>query len=148
MQGFYRTLAEARSGVTVCTADLLCVPGRRPDHPPDPHGAGARHHAHRERLCAHLLSLSPRQATPERLLVLIRGHWSVESRRWRRAVTCGEERSRRRRGAAPQIVAAVRNLVFTLIRRTGTTQIAAYRQHLRSRPASALRFLVPKTRSA
>jgi predicted transposase YbfD/YdcC len=95
-----------------------------------------------------LTSLSPRQATPERLLVLIRGHWSVESRHWLRDVTFGEDRSRLRSGAAPQIMAAVRNLVLTLIRRTGTTQIAAYRQHLRSRPAIALRFLVPTTRSA
>ena len=95
-----------------------------------------------------LTSLAPRQATPERLLVLIRGHWRVASRQWLRDVTCGEDRSRRRSGAAPQIMAAVRNLVLTLIRRTGTTQIAAYRQHLRSRPAIALRFLVPKTRSA
>ena len=95
-----------------------------------------------------LTSLSPRQATPERLLVLIRGHWRVESRHWLRDLTFGEDRSRLRSGAAPQIMAAVRNLVLTLIRRTGTTQIAAYRQHLRSRPAIALRFLVPKTRSA
>ena len=95
-----------------------------------------------------LTSLSPRQATPERLLVLIRGHWSVESRHWLRDVTFGEDCSRLRSGAAPQIMAALRNLVLTLIRRTGTTQIAAYRQHLRSRPAIALRFLVPKTRSA
>jgi hypothetical protein len=76
-----------------------------------------------------LTSFSPRQATPERLLVLIRGHWSVESRHWLRAVTFGEDRSRLRSGATPQIMAALRNLVLTLIRRTGTTQIAAYRQH-------------------
>jgi len=36
----------------------------------------------------------------------------------------------------------------TLIRRTGTTEIAAFRQHLRSRPTKALRFLVPRTRFA
>src|SRR5438105_1906733 len=84
-----------------------------------------------------LTSLSPRQATPERLLVLIRGHWSVESRHWLRDVTFGEACSRLRSGAAPPVMAAVRNLVLTLIRRTGTTQIAAYRQHLRSRPAIA-----------
>ena len=73
---------------------------------------------------------------------------TIESRHWLRDVTFGEDRSRLRSGAAPQIMAAVRNLALTLIRRTGTTQIAAYRQHLRSRPAIALRFLVPTTRSA
>jgi len=95
-----------------------------------------------------ITSLASRQALPERSLALIRGHWSVESRHWLRDLTFGEDRSRRRRGAAPQIMAAVRNLVLTLIRRTGTTQIAAYRQPLRARPATALRLLVPKTRSA
>jgi predicted transposase YbfD/YdcC len=95
-----------------------------------------------------ITSLSPRQAPPERLLALIRGHWSVESRHWLRDVTFGEDRSRLRSGGAPQIMAALRNLVLTLIRRTGSTAIAAFRQHLRSRPAKALRLLVPKTHSA
>jgi predicted transposase YbfD/YdcC len=95
-----------------------------------------------------ITALTPRQATPERLLTLSRGHWSVESRHWIRDVTFGEDRSPLRTGAAPQIMAALRNLVVTLIRRTGTTAIAAFRQHLRSRPATALRLLVPKKHSA
>jgi predicted transposase YbfD/YdcC len=95
-----------------------------------------------------ITSLTPRQADPARLLALIRGHWSVESRHWLRDVTFGEDAARVRTGAAPQILAAVRNLVITLIRRTGTTQIAAYRQHLRTHPTKALRLLVPKKRSA
>lgn len=39
-------------------------------------------------------------------------------------------------------MAALRNLAFTLIRRTGTTEIAAYRRHLVAYPAKALRFLL------
>jgi predicted transposase YbfD/YdcC len=95
-----------------------------------------------------ITSLPPRHADPARLLTLIRGHWSVESRHWLRDVTFGEDAARLRTGAAPQIMAAVRNLVITLIRRTGTAQIAAYRQHLRTHPTKALRLLVPKKRSA
>ena len=95
-----------------------------------------------------ITSLTPRQADPARLLALIRGHWSVESRHWLRDVTFGEDAARLRTGAAPQIMAAFRNLVITLIRRTGTTQIAAYRQHLRTHPAKALRLLVPKKHAA
>jgi len=95
-----------------------------------------------------ITALTPRQADPDRLLMLIRGHWSVESRHWLRDVTFGEDRSRLRSGPAPQIMAAFRNLALTLIRRTGATAIAAFRQHLRSRPIVALRFLVPKKRSA
>ncbi len=95
-----------------------------------------------------ITSLSPRHADPDRLLALIRGHWRIESRHWLRDMTFGEDRSHLRSGPAPQIMAACRNLVLTLIRRTGATEIAAFRQHLRSRPTTALRFLVPRTRSA
>jgi predicted transposase YbfD/YdcC len=94
-----------------------------------------------------ITSLTPRQAAPTGLLALIRGHWSVESRHWIRDVTFGEDRSRLRCGHAPQIMAALRNLALTLIRRTGTTAIAAYRRHLAAHPAKALRLLLPKTRS-
>jgi predicted transposase YbfD/YdcC len=93
-------------------------------------------------------SLTPRQAAPQRLLELIRGHWSIESRHWLRDMTCGEDRSRLRSGAAPQILAALRNLALTLIRRAGATAIAAYRRHLAAHPAQALRLLRPKTHSA
>lgn len=95
-----------------------------------------------------ITSLAPRQADAARLLALIRGHWSVESRHWLRDLTFGEDAARLRSGAAPQIMAALRNLVITLIRRPGTTQIAAYRQHLRSHPATAFRLLIPKKHSA
>lgn len=95
-----------------------------------------------------ITALTPRRADPTRLLTLIRGHWSVESRHWLRDTTFGEDRSRLRSGPAPQIMAAFRNLVLTLIRRTGTAEIAAFRQHLRSRPTKALRLLVPKKHSA
>jgi hypothetical protein len=63
-------------------------------------------------------------------------------------VSVGEDAARVRPGAAPQIMAAVRTVVITLMRRTGTAQSAAYRQHLRPHPTQALRLLVPKTRSA
>ncbi len=71
-----------------------------------------------------------------------------ERRHWLRDLTFGEDRSRLHSGSAPQIMAAFRNLVLTLIRRTGTTEIAAFRQHVRSRPTKTLRFLVPRTRFA
>jgi len=92
-----------------------------------------------------ITSLPPRQADPARLLALIRGHWSIESRHYVRDVTFGEDRSRLRTGHAPQVMAALRNLVLTLIRRTGTTQIAAYRRHLAAYPAKALRLLLSRT---
>jgi predicted transposase YbfD/YdcC len=94
-----------------------------------------------------ITSRTPQRAAPARLLALIRGHWSVESRHWVRDVTFGEDRSRLRTGHAPQLMAAFRNLAHTLIRRTGTTEIAAQRRAFAARPAAALRLLMPKTRS-
>lgn len=94
-----------------------------------------------------ITSLTPRRADPARLLALIRGHWSVETRHWVRDVPFGEDRSRLRTGHAPQIMAAFRNLAHTLIRRTGTTEITAQRRAFAAHPASALRLLTPKTRS-
>jgi len=92
-------------------------------------------------------SLMPRRADAARLLALVRGHWSVEVRHRIRDVTFGEDHSRLRGGAAPHIMAALRNLTLTLIRRTGHTAIAAYRRHLAAHPGKALRLLRPKIHS-
>jgi len=94
-----------------------------------------------------ITSLTPRRADPSRLRALIRGHWSIESRHWVRDVTFGEDRSRLRGGHAPQIMATLRTLALTLIRRAGATEIAAYRRHLAAHPAKALRLLMSKARS-
>jgi predicted transposase YbfD/YdcC len=89
-----------------------------------------------------LSSLPPHQADPARLLALARGHWSIESRHWVRDVTFGEDRASLRCGAAPQLLAAMRNLTHTLIRRTGTTAIAATRRSFSYHPARALALLL------
>jgi len=102
-------------------------------------------HTPRSEMVYLITSLRPRQADPARLLDLIRGHWRIESRHWLRDMTFGEDRSRLRCGHAPQIMAALRNLTLTLIRRKGATEIAAYRRHLAAHPAKALRLLWPST---
>jgi predicted transposase YbfD/YdcC len=89
-----------------------------------------------------LTSLPPQRATPARLLLLARGHWSIESRHFVRDVTFGEDRSPLRSGDAPQIMAALRNLAHTLIRRTGATAIAAARRSFSYHPARALGLLL------
>ena len=89
-----------------------------------------------------LTSLPPQRATPARLLLLARGHWSIESRHFVRDVTFGEDRSPLHSGDAPQIMAAVRNLAHTLIRRTGATAIAAARRSFSYHPARALALLL------
>jgi len=94
-----------------------------------------------------LTNLTPRQADPARLLSRIRGHGSVKRRHWTRDVTVGEDRSRLRCGHGPQLMAALRTLALTLIRRAGATAIAAYRRHLAIHPAKALRLIRPKGHS-
>ncbi len=94
-----------------------------------------------------ITSLTPRRADAARLLALVHGHWSVEVRHRIRDVTFGEDHSRLRSGEAPQVMAALRNLALTLMRRAGHTAIAAYRRHLAAHPAKALRLLRPKIHS-
>jgi predicted transposase YbfD/YdcC len=86
-----------------------------------------------------ITSLSPAQASPFRLLELVRGHWSIEnSLHYVRNVTLGEDCSRIRTGAAPQVMAAMRNVTLTLLHRNGSTQIAASRRHFAFQPQVSL----------
>lgn len=71
-------------------------------------------------------SLPATDAGAKRLLTLSRGHWGIENRvHWVRDVTFDEDRSQIRLGAAPQVMAALRNLVISLVRRAGHSNIAA-----------------------
>ena len=57
---------------------------------------------------------------------LSRGHWGIENRlHWVRDVTFDEDRSQVRTGAAPQVLAGLRNLVISLVRRAGHSNVAA-----------------------
>ena len=86
-----------------------------------------------------ITSLRPEQASPQQLLALWRGHWQIEnSLHWVRDVTFGEDKSQIRTGAAPQIMAAIRNLAITLLRRAGWTNLA---QALRTHAAQPQRLL-------
>lgn len=83
------------------------------------------------------------QASPNRLLELVRGHWCIENRsHYVRDVTFQEDRSRLRTGHAPQIIAALRNLAITLIHRHGSSQIASTRRSLSSHPERACAWLL------
>ena len=60
-----------------------------------------------------LTSLPATAAGAERLLKVSRGHWGIENRvHWVRDVTFDEDRSQVRTGAAPQVMAGLRNLVI------------------------------------
>jgi predicted transposase YbfD/YdcC len=90
-----------------------------------------------------ITTLAPAQASPERLLALVRGHWHIENRlHYVRDVTFGEDRSQLRSGAAPHVLAALRNLAITLIHRTGADDIASARRAFAYHPRRALHLLL------
>jgi hypothetical protein len=73
-----------------------------------------------------ITSLGPERADARRLLELTRGHWGTENgRHYRRDVTLGEDASRIRKGAAPQVMAALRYGVVQLLSAVAAPSLAA-----------------------
>jgi predicted transposase YbfD/YdcC len=90
-----------------------------------------------------ITSLTPAQADPQRLLTLVRGHWSIENGSHHvRDVSKGSDRSRIRSGHAPQVMAALRNLTLTLMHRLGVSHIAATRRAFAYHPQQAFDLLL------
>ena len=72
-----------------------------------------------------ITSLTPEEATAERLLELRRGHWSIENKsHWMRDTQLGEDASPVQCGAIPQVMAALRNAALAVLRFAGVTSIA------------------------
>ncbi len=63
-----------------------------------------------------ITSLSMTRANAATLLTILRDHWRIEnSLHYVRDVTLGEDMCRVRKGTAPQVLAAVRNVVIHLL---------------------------------
>jgi predicted transposase YbfD/YdcC len=92
-----------------------------------------------------ITDLRPHQATPAELAGWVRGHWQIENAlHWVRDVTFAEDLSQVRTGHAPQVMASLRNLVISLHRLAGATNIAAaLRHHARDalRPLRLLKLI-------
>ncbi len=72
-----------------------------------------------------ITSLSPQKATPERLLELNRGHWSIEnSLHYVRDVTFAEDLSQIRTHTAPRVIDSLKNLALSNLRINKHTTIA------------------------
>jgi predicted transposase YbfD/YdcC len=92
-------------------------------------GLSGRGRWHTETVYA-ITDLHPHHARPGELAAWIRGHWQIENGlHWVRDVTFGEDLSQVRTGAAPQVMASLRNLVISLHRLAGATNIAAALRH-------------------
>ena len=87
-------------------------------------------------------SLSREKASPERLLALVRGHWEIEnSLHYIRDVVFGEDKSTTRKGAAPRVMATLRNLVTNIFRLTKRTAIAEALRHFSWKPSRSIALL-------
>jgi predicted transposase YbfD/YdcC len=88
-----------------------------------------------------ITSLGP-EVGAEQLLRHVRGHWAIENRlHYVRDVTMGEDASQVRTGSAPQVLAALRNVVIGILRQEGWTNIAAALRHNGWHPGTALKLL-------
>jgi predicted transposase YbfD/YdcC len=70
---------------------------------------------------------------------LWRGHWNIENKvHYVRDVTCREDAGQAYRGNTPQVLAALRNAVLTLLRARGWLRIADALRHFATHPMKAL----------
>jgi predicted transposase YbfD/YdcC len=84
-------------------------------------------------------SLTPQEAAPANLLLIKRQHWCIENRsHWVRDVTFDEDRSQVHIGHTHQLMAALRNLVLTLLRLAHFHNIASAVRYFAAQPCSAL----------
>ena len=75
-----------------------------------------------------ITSLPPDQTGPAELADIIRGHWHIEVLHHIRDVTFKEDASRIRAGAGARVMATLRNLVISLLKRAGYNNIAEGRR--------------------
>jgi len=89
-----------------------------------------------------LTSLTPQEASPARLLQLVRDHWQIENGlHYRRDDTFREDRCTLRFGHAAQMMAALNNLVLGLLRRAGWTNLPDARRHYAAHPHAGTPFV-------
>jgi len=92
-----------------------------------------------------LTSLSPAQATPARLLKLLRSYWAIEnSLHYRRDVTFNEDRCRLKLGHAARTMATINNLALALLQHQGYTNIPDARRRYAAFPLEALTLIMLK----
>jgi predicted transposase YbfD/YdcC len=98
--------------------------------------------ATRQQISYAITSLSPQRASAGQLLEVWREHWHIESKlHWVRDVTWDEDRSQVRAGHAPQVLAALRNVVLGVLRVRREPNIAAALRRYAAQPAHAARLL-------
>lgn len=88
-------------------------------------------------------SLTRTQASPERLLALVRGHWQIENGlHYRRDETLREDWYHVRTGQAPEALAVLNNLVLGLLRRSGISTVPQARRRYSAHLPEALALVL------
>jgi predicted transposase YbfD/YdcC len=88
-------------------------------------------------------SLSPKRIPASGLLEVVRAHWRIENRlHWRRDVTLGEDHCQVRKGAAPQVLAVLNNLVLAVCDFLGVHNVAQQMRRFDAHPQRAVRLLL------
>ena len=96
----------------------------------------------REETVYGVTSLEAVRGTAERLLAIMRGHWTIENRsHWVRDVTFDEDRCQVRTPGIPQFLATLRNLVIGLLRQLRERTVADARRTCSADPSVVLRLL-------
>ncbi len=93
-----------------------------------------------------ITSLTREQAGARRLLELLRGHWGIENGlHYVRDVTLGEDACRVRKGAAPTVLAGLRNAALVLLDRLNLPSVAEALRACVLRPKRAFRLLFDRS---
>jgi predicted transposase YbfD/YdcC len=90
-----------------------------------------------------LTSLTAAEATPPRLLEIIRAHWGIESGlHYRRDVTLHEDQLHSKRTSLGRVMACLNNLIIGLVSRLGLTNLAQARRQFDAHPDEAFKLLI------
>ncbi len=90
-------------------------------------------------------SLTKQEASPARLLELVRKHWEIENGlHYRRDDTLKEDRCTLRIGHAAHTMAVLNNLILGLLLRRGVTNVPEARRDFAANPKQALHLIVKR----
>jgi hypothetical protein len=92
-------------------------------------------------------SLRQQEASPARLLQLVREHWEIEKGlHYRRDDTLKEDRCTLRTGHAAEAMAVLNNLILGMLLRRGVTNVPDARRELAANPRAAVTLILERPR--
>ena len=101
-----------------------------------------KHRGYTRQIVYGLTSLSPKQASPKKLLALVRQYWEIETGlHYRRDVTLKEDATRLTLGNAGHSMAMLNNVVIGLCLQHGYQNLAQARRRFNAMPEMAFRLL-------